>query len=99
SLQIAKMSCEYLKRVLNIQERLLGSQHPVLRDPLSWLAKLYESQQRRKEALLVYERLLVIQERVLGPEHPHTQATQRHLTSLGATEPSHLSPKTQYEDA
>lgn len=60
----------FLQRALDIQEHLLGLEHPEGADLLCQQANLLYRQSRYAEAKRLYQRALALQEQVAGPEHP-----------------------------
>ena len=60
------------KRALEVNERVLGPEHPDTLTSVNNLAALYLVQGRYGEAEPLYKRVIEASERVLGKEHPHT---------------------------
>ncbi len=58
------------QRLLAIEEKTLGADHPDVATTLYRLAKLYQAQGKSAEAEPLYQRALAIRDRVLGPTHP-----------------------------
>jgi eukaryotic-like serine/threonine-protein kinase len=61
---------EVQRRILPIQERLLGPEHPDVANSLNNLANVYYRRGDHHQARALYTRALAIEERTLGPEHP-----------------------------
>jgi len=68
----APSAIQRAKRILEIQEKELGPQHPKTADNLIDLAWLYRVEGEHSKAELLYQRALKIREKILGPEHPDT---------------------------
>lgn len=60
------------KRVLDIREKALGPEHPLVDEALYNLAEIYIARNNYKEAETFYQRLLARYEKVYGPEHIKT---------------------------
>jgi CHAT domain-containing protein/outer membrane protein assembly factor BamE (lipoprotein component of BamABCDE complex) len=69
------------ERVCEIQEKVLGPEHPDVAQSLNNLALFYKEIGSYDKAEPLYSRSLAIYEKVLGPEHPNTAAS---LSNLGA---------------
>jgi tetratricopeptide (TPR) repeat protein len=69
-----------LERALNIQEKLLGSDHKAVAVTLTSMANVKTLQRQFDEAVALYERSLAIKEAVDGPDHTSVATT---LSSLG----------------
>jgi tetratricopeptide (TPR) repeat protein/CHAT domain-containing protein len=69
------------QRALEINEKILGPEHPATAISLNNLAALYKALGAYDKALPLYLRALAIREKVLGPEHLDTATT---LNNLGA---------------
>ena len=67
---------------LEIQERILGNEHPSTLETRSNLANLFRNQGRYDEAEPLAIETLEVQRRVLGEEHPETLLTAMHLASI-----------------
>ncbi|MBO0756798.1 MAG: CHAT domain-containing protein, partial [Bradyrhizobiaceae bacterium] len=70
-----------MKRVLAIDEKALGPDHPDVSRDLGNLAALYQAQGRYAEAEPIMKRALAIDEKALGPDHPDVG---RYLNTLAA---------------
>jgi tetratricopeptide (TPR) repeat protein len=70
------------RRALEIQEQILGPEHPDTATSLNNLAILLDAQGKLAAAEPLYRRTLEIQEKVLGPEHPDTATSLNELASL-----------------
>ncbi|HEY0735433.1 MAG TPA: tetratricopeptide repeat-containing protein, partial [Herpetosiphonaceae bacterium] len=73
--QYAEARC-YVERALEIQERVLGADHPDTAQSLQTLGAVLVEQEEYAEARRTLERALEIQERVLGADHPDTARCQ-----------------------
>ncbi len=71
-----------LKSTLNIQERLLGPEHPELAKTLNNLGALYHSQGRFKQAEALYSWALEIYEPRFSPKHPDVLTLLENYTAL-----------------
>ena len=69
-------------RALQIQEAVLGKNHPDVATSLSNLAGLYQAQGAYERAEPLYQRALQIQEAVLGKNHPGVATSLSNLGSL-----------------
>ena len=67
---------------LDIREKALGPDHPLVGTSLNNLAELYRSHGRYAEAEPLYERSLAIREKALGPEHPDVGMVLNNLAGL-----------------
>ena len=70
------------ERVLAIQERRLGADHPQVATALNNLAGIYNAQGRLAETEPLYQRSLVLLERHFGAEHPKVATTLANLADL-----------------
>ncbi|MBD2210878.1 tetratricopeptide repeat protein [Nostoc linckia FACHB-104] len=70
------------QRVLAIQEKVLGTEHPDVAQSLNNLALLYKSQGSYAKAEPLYLRSLAIREKVLGREHPDVAQSLNNLALL-----------------
>ncbi len=59
-----------LQRAMDLQEKLLGSEHPDLIDSINAMAELYTNQQKYNEAEPLLYKSLAIGEQTLGSDHP-----------------------------
>lgn len=64
---------------LEIEERVLGSEHPHTLGSRNNLAATYSQAGRYREAAQLHSQTLEAQERVLGPEHPDTLLSRSNL--------------------
>jgi tetratricopeptide (TPR) repeat protein len=69
-------SIETFQEVFNIQERVLGAEHPDTLATRYRIAFVLYNQDKFDEALVTFQEVFNIQERVLGAEHPDTLATK-----------------------
>jgi tetratricopeptide (TPR) repeat protein len=79
----------YLERATDINEKVLGPDHPDTATNLNNLGTLRQEQGDLAGARPYLERALDIRERVLGPEHPDTATS---LTNLGSLLRAHGDP-------
>lgn len=70
------------KRMLDIQEKLLGPKHPDVASSLDVLATLYRLNGDYARAERLHLRALGIREKVLGPEHPNVAQSLGNLALL-----------------
>jgi tetratricopeptide (TPR) repeat protein len=70
------------KRLLAIQEKALGLEHPQVAQSLNRLAVLYYSKGDYAQAEPLFKRALVIGEKVLGSEHPQLANSLNNLAEL-----------------
>ena len=74
------------QRVLRIDEKTLGPEHPSVALDLHNLAILYDRQGKYGEAEPLYKRALAIQEKNLGSENPDVALTLNRLAQLYVTQ-------------
>jgi tetratricopeptide (TPR) repeat protein/CHAT domain-containing protein len=72
----------YYERVLAIDEKVLGADHPTVAISLSNLAELYRTQGRHAEAEPLIKRSLSILELAFGTEHPKIAISVNNLAGL-----------------
>lgn len=72
----------FLKRSLEMRERVLGSDHPDCAQSLNNLAALYNEKKHYDKAEELYEKALDIRRRALAPDHPSLAYTVKHLAVL-----------------
>ena len=72
----------YLRATLDIQERTMGRDHPVLATTYTNLANVYLLQKRFVDAEPLYARALEIRRRVLGPRHASVAETLDGMANL-----------------
>jgi CHAT domain-containing protein/Flp pilus assembly protein TadD len=70
------------ERVLEIRERVLGAEHPVVVATVNNLAILYQLIGDYTKAESLFQRTLTIMERALGPEHPDVARLLNNLAFL-----------------
>jgi CHAT domain-containing protein len=70
------------QRVLAINEKAVGPEHPNVATALNNLAELYRAQGDYGRAAPLYQRSLAIREKVLGPEHPDVAQSLNNLALL-----------------
>jgi CHAT domain-containing protein/Tfp pilus assembly protein PilF len=68
-----------LEQVLEIREKLLGSDHPDFSRALNAMANVYSRRGEYAKAEPLYYRALAVREKSLGPEHPDTALTLNNL--------------------
>ena len=61
-----------LVRVMEVQRRVLGDEHPNMLLTMNGLALLYGLEGKNAQAEALYTKALETQRRVLGEEHPDT---------------------------
>jgi tetratricopeptide (TPR) repeat protein len=72
----------YANRVVALQEKSLGFNHPNVAKSLNFLAGLYLSQRRYADAEPLFKRSLAIREKSLGPDHPDVAQSLNNLGVL-----------------
>jgi len=70
------------RQAVEIQERLLGPDHPDTSTSLNDLAYLHQEQGNFAAAEPLYQRAIAIREKVLGPDNPHTAKCLNNLAGL-----------------
>jgi tetratricopeptide (TPR) repeat protein len=70
------------QRVLAIEEKALGPDHPDVAASLNSLGLLYKQQGRYADAEPLYKRSLAIREKALGPDHPDVALSLNNLAAL-----------------
>ena len=70
------------QRALEINEQVLGPEHPAIAISLNNLAGLYQAMGAFDQALPLYQRALKIREKALGPEHLDTASSLNNLAAL-----------------
>lgn len=73
---------QFLKRSLEMRERVLGPDHPDCAQSLNNLAALCNEKKQYDKAEELYERALDIRRRALAPDHPSLAYTVKHLAVL-----------------
>ena len=71
-----------VQRILAIQEKALGPDHPDVATSLNKLALLYQAQGDYRSAAPLFQRSLAIREKALGPEHPDVATSLNNLGGL-----------------
>ncbi len=71
------------RRALEIDEKVLGPEHPEVAVRLNVLALLYKDQGREAEAEPLFKRALAISDKALGPEHPITKLIRADMRPNG----------------
>lgn len=74
-----------VKKVLELAERELGSEHPAVGTALNNLAMLYKPQGQYAAAEPLHKRSLAIREKALGPEHPDVATSLESIPELYTT--------------
>lgn len=72
----------FLKRSLEMRERVLGPEHPDCAQSLNNLAALNNEKKQYDKAEELYERALNIRRQALAPDHPSLAYTVKHLAML-----------------
>lgn len=72
----------FLKRSLEMRERVLGPEHPDCAQSLNNLAALNSEKKHYERAEELYERALNIRRQALAPDHPSLAYTVKHLAML-----------------
>ncbi|KAH6874681.1 hypothetical protein B0T10DRAFT_610521, partial [Thelonectria olida] len=67
------------RRVMELQEDALGSEHPDTLESMNNLVVILDRQGRYGEAELIERRVINIQEKILGSEHPYTLSSMNNL--------------------
>jgi len=70
------------EKVVQLREKLYGSDHPATADSLNKLAMLYKNMGDYAKAEPLYQRALAIREKALGPDHPTTADSLNNLAML-----------------
>lgn len=89
----------YYERALEINEKVLGSEHPDTASSLNNMGYLLQGMGKNEEARPYYERALEIREKVLGREHPDTAQSQNNLGYLLQAMGKYEKAKPYYEQA
>jgi CHAT domain-containing protein/Tfp pilus assembly protein PilF len=71
-----------LERVLEIREKTLAPEDPLVADALQALANVHRNKEDYAKAEPLFRRALAIREKVLGEEHPDTAASLNGLAGL-----------------
>jgi CHAT domain-containing protein/Tfp pilus assembly protein PilF len=71
-----------VERVLEIRERVLGTEHPDVARALNNLAILYDDKADYAKAEPLFQRARAISEKSLGPEHPYVASILNNLAIL-----------------
>ncbi len=85
------LSVKRSRRALEIDEKVLGPEHPEVAVRLNVLALLYKDQGREAEAEPLFKRALAISDKALGPEHPITKLIRADMRPNGP--PSNARPE------
>jgi CHAT domain-containing protein/Tfp pilus assembly protein PilF len=72
----------FAERVLEIRERLLGTEHPDVAASIDNLAGIYNGRGEYVKASPLYKRALDIREKALGKDHPLTAISLNNLAEL-----------------
>ncbi|MDL9998315.1 tetratricopeptide repeat-containing protein [Variovorax sp. J22P240] len=72
----------FAQRLLTIQEKALGAEHPDTVKSLNNLAVLYQKTGDLSRAEWLFSRVLAIREKTLGPNHPGIAAVRANLASV-----------------
>ncbi|WP_437667284.1 tetratricopeptide repeat protein [Sorangium sp. So ce1182] len=88
-----------VERALGIQEKVLGSEHPLVARSLNDLAALYAAKGDHARAEPLYQRALGIQEKVLAKDHPLVATSLNNLAELYRTKGDYARAETLYRRA
>lgn len=75
------------EKLVRLNEKALGPEHPNTATNLNNLAELYFSMGDYARAEPLYQRALKIREKALGPEHPDTAGSLNNLAQLVTFQP------------
>ena len=81
------------RRVLAMNEKIMGQEHKSTLDAVFGLGLLYDEQDKLAEAELMYQRALTGREKNLGREHESTLNTAHKLARLYAKQDKWSKPK------
>ncbi|ELK25339.1 Nephrocystin-3 [Myotis davidii] len=81
-IKVLQTADQFLKRSLEMRERVLGPDHPDCAQSLNNLAALCNEMKQYEKAEELYERALDIRRRALAPDHPSLAYTVKHLAIL-----------------
>ena len=70
------------KKALDLAEKKVGPDHPLVAVSLNNLATIYRVQGQSARAELLFERALAISEKALGPDHPQVAQILSNLAAL-----------------
>ena len=87
------------QHAINIAERALSPDHPILAATLNNLAAVYEEQGRYAEAEPLYQRARDIHERVLGPGHPDFATSLNNMAELYRAQGRYAEAEPLYQSA
>ena len=87
------------QRVLAIEERSLGGNHPAVAASLNNLALLYVKEGRYADVQPLYQRALAIRETAFGPDHPDVASSLNNLASLYRIQGSYADAEPLYQRA
>jgi len=73
---------EWYLKALDINEKILGNEHPDTATTYNNIASVYNDLGAYKEALEWYKKALDIDEKVLGKEHPYTATTYSNIAKV-----------------
>ena len=73
---------QWLKKVIDLKQRVRGNEHPEHANALFGLAVLYDERRQYDKALPLLRRAAAIQRIALGPDSPEAVATDGHLQGL-----------------
>lgn len=88
-----------LKRALELNEKILGAEHPDVAISLNNLAELYRIQGRYTDAMLLLKRALRIREKILGADHPDMANSLNSLAALYQSQGQYSDAKPLYQRA
>jgi serine/threonine-protein kinase len=81
-----------LRRALELEERVYGSEHPFVATTRNNLAINLNRQGKHVEAEAMHRETLAVRIRILGPDHPHTASSHNNLAAS-------LQAQGKYEEA
>ena len=74
------------QRSLELKEKVLGPDHPIVATSLNNLAALYQATGQYAQAEPLYQRTLAISEKALGPDHPNVAMSLNNLAFLAGAQ-------------
>ena len=88
-----------LQEALEVQEKVLGPEHPATATSLNNLAVLYGAMGEYAKAEPLYQEALRIRQKVLEPEHPDTATSLNNLASLYRAMGAYAKAEPLYQEA
>ncbi|MCL1875422.1 MAG: tetratricopeptide repeat protein [Synergistaceae bacterium] len=89
----------YIKKDLDISEKVLGKEHPSTATTYNNIAVVYDNQGDYAKALEWYQKALYISEKVLGKEHPSTATTYNNIAGVYKTQGDYAKALEWYQKA